>query len=261
MKIAVAVKQVGELGAEFEPQADARRIASEDLEWSLNDWDRFALEAGLELRDENGGEVAVFTVGGPEAEEALLASLAQGADRGVRIWDESIEPEPLTVARVLAAAIGREAPDLILCGVQSSDAVNAATGVALAGLLDLPRVAVVRRLRYDAATGSFEVDRELEGGLVERVSLATPALLTVQTGINRPRHANLRAIKRADAKPREVLGLAALGLDAGELERSAGARVRSLRRPDATSRAEMLEGDAEQIARQILEIVSSRVGS
>lgn len=261
MKIAVAVKQVGELKAEFEPQADARRITPEALEWSLNDWDRFALEAALELRDANGGEVVVLTVGGPEAEGALLASLAQGADRGVRIWDESIEPEPLTVARVLAAAIGRETPDLVLCGVQSSDAVNSATGVALAGLLDLPRVAVVRRLRYDASAGSFEVDRELEGGLVERVSIATPALLTVQTGINRPRHANLRAIKKADAKPRHLLELPALGLDAGDLQRSAGARVRSLRRPDVTSRAQMLEGDADEIARQILEIVSSRVGS
>ena len=170
-------------------------------------------------------------------------------------------PEPLTVARVLAAAVRREEPDLVLCGVQSSDAVNGATGVALAGLLDLPRVAVVRRLSYDAEAGSFEVDRELEGGLVERVSIATPALLTVQTGINRPRHANLRAIKQAEAKPRELLDLKALGLDARELRRSAGARVRSLRRPDPGSRAQMLEGDADEIARQILEIVSSRVGS
>ena len=165
MKVAVAVKQVGELEAEFEPQADTRRIAPEALEWSLNDWDRFALEAALELRDAHGGEVVVLTVGAPEAEGALLACLAQGADRGVRIWDESIDPEPLTVARVLAAAVRRERPDLVLCGVQSSDAVNGATGVALAGLLDLPRVAVVRRLSYDAEAGSFEVDRELEGGL------------------------------------------------------------------------------------------------
>ena len=102
-----------------------------------------------------------------EAEEGLLSCLAKGADRGVRIWDEgSVGADPLAIARVLAAAVERESPDLVLCGVQSSDAVNGATGIALAGLLDLPHVAVVKPIELDGSAAPA-VERELEGGLVE----------------------------------------------------------------------------------------------
>ena len=204
-----------------------------------------------------GREVVAITVGDQEADEALRTSLAKGADRGIRVWDDEIEPEPLTVARLLAEVVRRESPDLIFCGAQSSDAVNASTGTALAGLLDLPRVAVVKRVRYDAEAGSVEVDRELESGLAERVSVAAPALLTLQTGVNQPRHANLRAIKQAEAKPLEVLGLGDLGLRAEDLERAAGAHVRRLAPPDRSGRAEMLEGGPDEVAQKILAIVSS----
>ena len=106
-----------------------------DLE--LNDWDNFSLEAALEIRDGAGeGEVetVVVTVGPEEAEEALLACLAKGADRAIRIWDDAlVDPDPLLVASVLAPVIERETPALVLCGVQSSDAASSATGIALAG--------------------------------------------------------------------------------------------------------------------------------
>src|SRR5205823_3302366 len=142
--------------------------------------------------------------GDEEATEGLLTCLAKGASRGVRIWDDSLAgADALAVARVLAEAVRREQPDLVLCGVQSSDAVNSATGIGLAGFLDLPHVAVVRAISSEE--GSLVVERELEGGLVEVVRVRLPALLTVQTGINEPRYANLRAIKQAREKPRDVL--------------------------------------------------------
>jgi electron transfer flavoprotein beta subunit len=249
MKVLVAVKQVGVLD-------DAADLLFRP---AVNDWDLFALEAALQLRDEHQAEVVAVTVGGQETEPTLRTCLAKGADRGIRVWDEAIEPDPLTVARVLGQVARRELPDLIFCGAQSSDAVNAATGVALAGLLDLPRVAVVRRLRYDAATGSLEVGRELEAGLVERISVAAPALVTLQTGINEPRHANLRAIKQAEAKPLEILGLDDVGLQAADLERAAGAHVCRLAPPDRSGHAEMLEGSPDEVAQEILAIISSRV--
>ena len=120
----------------------------------------------------------------------------------------------------------------MLCGVQSSDAVNGATGIALAGFLDLPHVAVVKSLDYDAASSTATVERELEGGLVEVLRVRTPALLTIQTGINQPRYATLRAIKQAREKPLAVEGLAALGLDASdarERRRIAPAHARDAR--------------------------------
>ena len=261
MKVVVAAKQVGALddAADLMPHVGLVPLAA--LRRTLNEWDLFALEAALELRDKHGAEVIAITVGDQEADEVLLTCLARGADRGVRVWDEEIELEPLTVARLLAGVVRRELPDLIFCGAQSSDAVNASTGTALAGLLDLPRVAVVRRLRYNADARSVEVDRELESGLVERVSVSLPALLTLQTGINQPRHANLRAIKQAEAKPLEVLGLGDIGLAARDLARAAGAHVRRLAPPDRSARAEMLEGRPDEVAQEILAIVSSRLSS
>jgi electron transfer flavoprotein beta subunit len=165
----------------------------------------------------------------------------------------------LTVARVLAAAVQRESPDLVLCGVQSSDAVNGATGVALAGYLDLPHVAVVKGLEHDASAGALVVDRELEGGLVERLRVSLPVLLTIQTGINQPRYANLRAIKQAREKPLDVVDAGELGVDEDSLLAAAGARRRSLSPPDRGEGAEMISGGVDEMAARIAEIVRERM--
>lgn len=260
MKIVVAVKSVATLDDEFELTGDASAVDPDYLEWDLNEWDGFSLEAALELREAEGeGEVVALTVGARDAEEALLSCLARGADRGVRIWDEALEgADALAVATVLAAAVEREAPDLVLCGVQSSDAVNGATGIALAGLLDLAHVAVVRRLDYDSATATATVERELEGGLVELLSVRLPALLTIQTGINQPRYATLRAIKQAREKPMAVEDLAALGLSEADLAAVAGSRRRELAVPDRGGGAEMLGGSVEEMAARIADLVKER---
>jgi electron transfer flavoprotein beta subunit len=261
VKIVVPVKQVAVLDEEFELLEDRPGVDPDALEWELNEWDDFSLEAALQLREAQGeGEVVVLSVGHEEAEEGLRACLAKGADRALRIWEDSLDgADALAVARVLAAAVERESPDLVLCGVQSSDAVNGATGVALAAHLGLPRVAVVKALEYDAASNSATVERELEGGLIELLRVRLPALLTIQTGINEPRYANLRAIKQAKEKPLEVLALPALGLDAQAVASSAGARVRSLAPPDAGRGAEMLNGSPSAVAQRIAEIVRERM--
>jgi electron transfer flavoprotein beta subunit len=262
VKIVVAVKAVAALDDEFELVEGGSAVDPDYLEWDLNEWDSFSVEAALELRDATGdGEVVVVTVGDDEAEEALLSCLAKGADRGVRIWDDALAgADPLAIARALAAATVREAPDLVLCGVQSSDAVNGATGIALAGLLDLPAVAVVKRIEYDAASNTATVERELEGGLVELVRVRTPALLTIQTGINQPRYATLRAIKQARDKPLAVEDLAGLGLDAAAIEAAAGSRRRELAAPDRSAGAEMIGGSAADMASRIAELVRERAG-
>jgi electron transfer flavoprotein beta subunit len=263
MKIVVAVKQVAALDEEFELVEEGVRVDVDYLEWDLNEWDTFSLEAALQLRDAAGGdghEVVVITVGDAEAEEALLSCLAKGADRAVRVWDEELDgADVLAVARTLAAVVEREAPDLVLCGVQSSDAVNGATGTALAGYLDLPRVAVVTQLGWDAASGTATVDRELEGGLIEVLRVRAPALLTIQTGINEPRYATLRAIKQAREKPLEVVGLDDVGLDAAVVQAAAGSRTVALATPDRGAGAEMLNGSPAAVAARIVEIVQDRM--
>jgi electron transfer flavoprotein beta subunit len=261
MKIVVPVKQVVALDDEFELLDDGSGVDPDFLEFDLNEWDAFSLEAALLLREAAGdGEVVAVTVGDEESEEALLSCLAKGADRAVRVSDEGVATDdPLTVARVLAAAVGRESADLVLCGVQSSDAVNGATGIALAGYLDLPHVAVVKTLEHDSGTGSLVVDRELEGGLVERLRIGMPALLTIQTGINQPRYANLRAIKQAREKQLDVVDAGELGVDEDALAAAAGSRRVGLSPPDRGEGAEMIAGGVDEMAARIAEIVRDRM--
>lgn len=252
MRILVPVKYAARL--EGEPAFDGpAAVAAAALEHELNEWDAFSLEAALQLSESSdGGEVVVVTVGEEESEEGLMACLAKGADRAVRVWDDSLAgADPLAVASVLAALAAREEPDLILAGAQSSDAANAATGVALAGLLDLPRVAVVKRVERDAA--GLVVERELDGGAVEVLRVPLPALLTIQTGINEPRYATLRAIKQARSKPLEALGLADLGL--GPEQVASGSRTVALSAPERGEGASMLDGPPSAIAERIAGIV------
>jgi electron transfer flavoprotein beta subunit len=260
MRIVVCAKAAATLDSEFELGQDSRAVDEDALDWELNAWDEFALEAALEIRDRAPeGEVVVVTVGDEGAEDALLSCLAKGADRAIWLADAAFaDADVLQVARALAHVVQREQPDLVLCGVQSSDAVNGATGVALAGFADLPHVAIVRALDYDHAGRVARVDRELEGGLVERMTVRTPAVITVQSGINSPRYATLRAIKQARGKPLEMLTLAELGLEDGDLV--PGARVVRLALPERATGAEQLEGDPDAIAKRIADIVQHQLG-
>jgi electron transfer flavoprotein beta subunit len=262
VKIVVTIKQVASLDDDYEllDADDGGGVDPDFIEWELNEWDTFSLEAALQLVERDGGEVVVMTVGDDEAQEGLLGCLARGASRAVRVWDDALQgADALAVARVLAAAVQREAPDLVLCGVQSSDAVNGATGVALAAHLDLPHVAVVKGLELDGTT--LTVQRELEDGLVEQVRLSTPALLTIQTGINEPRYASMRALNAAREQPLDVLGLEDLGLDESAVAAAAGGRVRTLAPHEKGQGAEMLAGTPADVAARIAEIVKERLSA
>jgi electron transfer flavoprotein beta subunit len=259
VKIVVAVKQVATLDDEFELTDEGSGVDPDFLEPELNEWDAFSLEAALQIREATGeGEVVAITVGDENSEEVLLNALAKGAARGIRVWDDALAgADALMVARLLAAAIEPESADLVLCGVQSSDAVNSATGVALASYLGLPRVAVVTNV--DLSGTSATVERELEGGVVELLRVELPALLTIQTGINEPRYATLRAIKQARQKPLVVKTPADLGLDGGQLAAAAGARCRRLSHPERGEGAQMLNGSAAEVAAKIMTMVKERV--
>jgi electron transfer flavoprotein beta subunit len=230
------------------------------LDWDVNEWDRFAIEAALEISEAEEGEVVVLSIGGDEIEDGLLTALAMGADRAIQVnvEDEGQKFDAISAARVIARAIESESPDLILCGTQTSDGLSAGTGTALAALLDLPHVAVVSSIEYTG--GELTVARELEGGLLETVRLTTPALLTVQSGINEPRYANLRGIRQAGSKPRDEKTVEELGLDEGELA-AGSARLVSIATPPDTGGAQILEGDGASIATQIAQIIKSKVGS
>jgi electron transfer flavoprotein beta subunit len=248
MKLVVCVKQVAVLGDEVEFTPDERDVDPDYIDHALNEWDAAATEEALQIRERLGeGEVVAVSAGEGEAEPALRRCLAMGADRAVRVAGRF--EDPFTVARALAEAVRAEEPQLVLCGVQSSDSVQAATGTALAELLGLARVAVVTKV--ELADGRATVDRELEGGLVDIVDVDLPALLTIQTGINQPRYANLRAIKQAEQQ--EIALVEPVG--GGE----PAYRVRRMFSPPRGKGAEILSGGPAEIAQRIATIVQERL--
>ena len=250
MKLVVCVKLVRVLGDEVEFTSDGLDVDPDYLEAALNEWDACAIEEALLIKERLGAEVVAVTAGDKRSEEALRRCLAMGADRALRV--ESSARDPISTARALVAAVKPESADLVLCGVQSSDSVQGSTGTALSELLGLPRVAVVKKLDWNGS-GPATVHRELEGGLIDIVEVDTPAVLTIQTGINQPRYATLRAIKLAEQQ--EIAIVAADGAADG----APAYRVRKMFSPPKGAGAKMLTGAPDEIAKQIAGIIKERL--
>ncbi|MGA8706539.1 MAG: electron transfer flavoprotein subunit beta/FixA family protein [Steroidobacteraceae bacterium] len=264
MKILVAVKQVAALDEDFEIRGDGKDVEAEFLLRDLNEWDDFSLEEAVKIKEGADGtpvEVIAVSVAPAEADETLRKCLAKGADRAIRVWDDALEgSDPIAIARVLAAVVRREQPELLLAGAQSSDHAFAATGIATAALLDWPHAAVLTQLYYTPGARTAKFRRELEGGLLHQMETDLPAVLTIQLGINAPRYASLRAIKQAAAKPIEVLGLADLAVPAEAVgEAGSLSHLRRMYVP-AKGRAQMIEGSIEEQARRVIEIIREAAG-
>jgi len=239
MKIIVAIKQVPDRDAQLRIDSSSKWIEESDLQFALNESDAYALEEALQLKEKDGGEVVVLSCG-PEA-------LAKGADRAISIaCDDLGSRDALGVARLLAAAIKQESPDLILTGLQSEDLGLGQTGVILAELLDLPHASLI--LHVEKTEAGLTVKRELEEGWFQEIELHLPAVLTIQSGGNKLRYATLMGIKRAKLK--EVRQLAAADLGA------ASAPVVVLDRvalPQKQKSTQILPGTAKQAAAALVE--------
>ncbi|GAB6860476.1 electron transfer flavoprotein subunit beta/FixA family protein [Haloplanus litoreus] len=251
MKILVTVKEVAEVADDFE--IEGLSIPEKFLEYDLNEWDDYAVEAAVRIaedRDEDV-EVVAVTVGPERSEETIRMALAKGVDRAVRVWDDALAEagliDPTATARVLAAVAEAEDPDLVLSGVQAADDGFGATGVALAEHLDFGWAAVVNDL--ELGDGEASVRRELEGGVEELTTVALPAVLTIQTGINDPRYASLRGIRQAQRKELAVHTLADLGLDPAVLD--GDLTLTGMAKPESESDATLFEGSPEETAAEL----------
>lgn len=262
MKILIAVKQVSVLEEDFELAADGRGIDKDFRSFDLNEWDDYSLEQALLAKEASPGvEVVAVTVGDDEADAGLRKCLAKGADRAIRVWDEGLAgSDPLAIGRVLAQVASREQPDFFFAGVQSSDFAFGSTGLAAAGFLGWPHVAVVSHFELDG--NKARIRRELEGGLEESMEVDLPAVLTIQLGINKPRYASLRGIKQAAALPIEAVSPADLGMAAGALgEAGSGSRVRRMYVPEKSSGAELIVGTPAEQAAKLAHIIKTFQGA
>lgn len=262
MKILVCVKQVLKLDDEFRLRADGLDVDRAYCDRELNEWDDYALEEALRIKERagDGVEVIAATVGPEEAADELRKCLAKGADRGVRIWDEALAScDGMMVAHLLAAVVRREQPVLVLTGVQGADHGHAQTGVALAAVLGWPVAGVVRALEYTAGAGTARLRRELEGGMEEDISIECPAVLSIQVGSSTPRYASLRGIRQAASKPIETPTLTELGFDGDAIEAKRASRVRRVYMPERAN-AELFTGSAAEQAARLAALVKQFQG-
>jgi electron transfer flavoprotein beta subunit len=201
LKIAVCIKQVAMTGAPLQLDVSGRWLREADTAFEINAADNHALEAGLTIRDQHGGEVVVISLGPERAATALREALAKGADRAIHLYAEDAHAlDPAQVAGALAGALRDECCDLILCGLQSDDHGYGQTGALLAHLMGWPLASIVSALEV-SAPDRVRARRELEGGWYQWVELATPCVLTIQSGINKPRYAGMKGMLAAKKKP------------------------------------------------------------
>jgi electron transfer flavoprotein beta subunit len=199
MKMIVAIKQVPERDAQLRIDAIGKWIDDPDLQYTMNEPDAYALEEALQLKEKHGGEVIAISVGPERVGTTIRDALAKGADRAIHIHCDDLGAyDALGIAKLLAAAIRTEAPDLVLAGLQSEDLGQGQTGVILAELLNLPHASLI--LSVERTETGFTVKRELEEGWFQTVELPAPAVLTIQSGGNKLRYATLMGIKRAKSK-------------------------------------------------------------
>lgn len=259
MDIIVCVKHVPETAeAELKIDATGKAIEKAGLVFDINEWDDYALEEAVRIKEKQGGTVTAITVGADDSDSTLRKCLARGADKAIRLTDPKFDgSDSYAIARILHSAIKALHFDVILCGVQSGDGGYAMVGPILAEMFNIPHATMVKKIELDS--GSAEINRELEGGLEEQIEMKLPALFAVQTGINEPRYVSIMGIRKAMQKEIKLMTLADTGLTENDVG-TAGSwiTVEKMYVPPVEKQAEFLKGTSEEIATKIAEILKSR---
>lgn len=220
----------------------------EDVSYEVNEPDAYALEEALRQKEKHGGEVVVITSGPARALQVLREALAKGADRAIHLEDAGfVGLDAFNTARAFAATIKDEKFDLIFTGLQSDDYGFAQTGVLLAELLGWPHATII--MQIEKKDSGIRVKRELEAGFFQYVDMPVPAVLTIQSGINKLRYATLIGIKQAKNKPLKKVTMA-------EVQPALGPNLQQIRRlyvPEKTKKTEMLQGGPAEIAKKLVE--------
>jgi len=245
VKIIVCIKQVP---AKDAPLAIAGNwIKESDIGFEMNEPDSYALEEALRLKEKHGGEVIVLSMGPERVKQTIKEALAKGADRALHIADDNFaQLDPLNSAKALAAAVKKENADLVLTGLQSEDHGFGQTGVLLAGLLDLPHATLI--MAIEAGDGKMKLKRELEAGWFQHMECPLPAVLTIQSGINKVRYATLKGIMAAKKKEIATITRESLGVQAEPTQ-----RIEKIYVPTKSKQTEFLTGPPKEVAAKLVE--------
>ena len=261
MEILVCARRVPDTSEnEIQLNRAGNDIERDDLVYSINEPDNYAVEEALQIVAKAGGSVTVATVGTDEDEEILRREMAMGANRGVLLSDEAFsESDGRGIATVLKAFAQKNHYDLILTGVQAEDG-GAQVGGMLAAMLDYPFASLVNSIEV-LEGNKLKIGREIEGGSKELSEIDLPCVLSIQTGINEPRYVGMRGIRQVASLEIPTYGASDLGIDKGSVG-AAGAKVKrdDYFIPAAGKGAAMLQGSTEEIAGKLIELMKAKGG-
>jgi electron transfer flavoprotein beta subunit len=210
MKILVPVKRVVDYNVKVRVKSDGSGVDTANVKMSMNPFDEIAVEESVRLKEKGiATEVVAVSCGAASCQETLRTALAIGADRAILVQSDA-DLQPLAVAKLLAAVVARESPQLVILGKQAIDDDANQVGQMLAALLDWPQATFASKV--EVAGGRATVKREVDGGL-ETVEMALPAVVTTDLRLNEPRYATLPNIMKAKKKPLDTLDPGALGVD------------------------------------------------
>jgi electron transfer flavoprotein beta subunit len=261
MEILVCVKRVPDTSEnEIEINAEGNDIKRDDLVYSVNEWDNYAVEEAIQIVDRVGGSVTVVTIGSEEDADTLRREIAMGANKGVLISDEVFDgSDGRGIAAILKAFVEKDAYDLILSGAQA-EAGLAQTGGMLAAMLDYPFASLVNSIEI-LEGNKLRIGREIDGGNKEIHEIDLPCVLSIQTGINEPRYVGIRGIRKAASMDIPTLQASDLGIDMRFVGRSAARVKRTDYFVPATGEgAEMLTGDTEEVVERLVDILKAKGG-
>jgi electron transfer flavoprotein beta subunit len=245
VNIIVCIKQVP---AKDAPLSIAGNwIRESDIGFEMNEPDSYALEEALRLKEKHGGEVIVLSMGPERVKQTIKEALAKGADRAIHIADDQFaQLDALGSAKSLAAAIQQQKHDLVLTGLQSDDHGFGQTGVLLAWLLDVPHATIIMAIEVDGQ--KMKLKRELEAGWFQHIECPLPAVLTIQSGINKVRYATLKGIMAAKKKEISTITRDSLGVAIEPTQ-----RVEKIYVPTKTKKTEFLTGTPKEVAVKLVE--------
>ena len=251
MKIVVTVKQVPDPNSNFTLESD--NSIGRDKEVVLDPGDECGVEEALQLKEAHGGEVVLVSMGPDRAKEAIRKGLSMGADRGILVSDAGLAgADALLTARVLAAAIKDESPDLVICATESYDGSTGMVPPMLAELLGVPQLTFAKRV--EVVDASVKVHRQTADGY-QVVEAPTPALITVTAAIAEPRYASLKGIMAARSKEIKQVALSDLGVEKSEPAET----IESVADAEARKAGQVVEDDGTAVDKIVQVLAEAKV--
>ena len=254
MKILVCIKQVPDMESKFKVDADGTWYEKSDLAWRMNDYDEYAVEQAVQLKEQvKDADLTVLCIGGDQVKETMKKGLAMGCDRGAHIADDdSSSREPFEKAGIISEYAKDKGFDMVFTGMQSQDRGSAQVGILVGEFLDVPSISTVVDFTY--SEGVVNVKRELEGGVKACVTARTPLVVTCQLGLNTPRYPTLPNIMKA--KRKELLSLPVADL----LKVDSRQETAKIYFPEKKGGGLILEGDVAELTDKLIQILKEKTG-